>query len=331
MKNLEDDRNWLLITKYLSNELNEGEKTEFEEWLKVDSNRKELDHVQQIWHLSAQKEEQLFDNDNGWSKMDRRISGDPGNIQFTRKRLFISSVRIAASLLFLMTLAFAARYFISGNKFTKVSATEKMVASPVILPDNTKVYLNAGSTLIYPRKFGKKSRDIELKGEAFFDVARNEKLPFIIHTANAQIKVLGTSFNVYAYHDKDSIQVIVKTGVVELSDNNKTASIQLTKGTTGVYYSSLNQTKYTQPDINSLAWFSNSIVFKNSDIPYVVKTLEHVFGKNIEIGSDKILNCRLEANFKDQDLTKILESIKTSLNIEFKKTSDGYIITGPGC
>jgi ferric-dicitrate binding protein FerR (iron transport regulator) len=311
--------------------MNEEEKTEFNAWLQDDANQHEFEHMQQIWHLSAQKEEQLFDDDKGWLNIEKRITGDPGNIQFTRKKLFISAMRIAASLLFLMTLAFAARYFVGGNKLIKVSASEKMVASPVVLPDNTKVYLNAGSTIIYPKSFSKKSREIELKGEAFFDVARNEKLPFIIHTSNAQIKVLGTSFNVYAYHASDSVQVIVKTGVVELSDNNKTASIQLTKGTTGVYYNTSKQTKFTQADINSLAWFSNAIVFKNAKISYVVKTLEHAFGKHIEIGTDKILNCPLNANFKDQDIEKILETFKTSLNIDFKKTSDGYILTGPGC
>lgn len=331
MEKLKDDRSWLLITKHLSNELDEAEKAEFSEWAKNEANQQELNRIEKIWDLSSQKEGQLFDIDNGWDKMDRRIANDPGNVQLTRKRFFISVVRIAASILFLMTLAFAARYFISGSKFTKVTATEKMVATPVILPDHSKVYLNAGSTIIYPKNFGSKSRDIELKGEAFFEVARNEKVPFIIRTSNAQVRVLGTSFNVNAYHASDSVQVIVQSGTVELSDNNKLTVIQLTKGTSGAYYSNIRKTQYTPHDINGLAWYSNSITFKESTIPYVVKTLEHTFGKKIEIGSGSILNCKLNADFKDMDLKKILESIKTSLNIEYKQTSKGYVLSGPGC
>lgn len=331
MEKLKDDRSWLLITKHLSHELDEAEKAEFSDWVKNEANQQELNRVEKIWDLSSQKEGQLFDIDNGWDKMDRRIANDPGNVELTRKRFFISAIRIAASILFLMTLAFAARYFISGSKLTKVTATEKMVATPVVLPDNSKVFLNAGSTIIYPKNFGSKSRDIELKGEAFFEVARNEKIPFIIHTSNAQVKVLGTSFNVNAYHANDSIQVIVQSGTVELSDNNKLSVIQLTKGTSGVYYSNIRQTQYIPHDMNGLAWYSNSITFKESSIPYVVKTLEHAFGKNIEIGTGNILNCKLNADFKDMDLNKILESLKKSLNIEYKQTSKGYVLSGPGC
>jgi transmembrane sensor len=331
MENLKNDRNWLLITKYLGNELNEAEKAEFNEWLKVEANQREVERMEKIWNLSSQKEGQLFDTDNSWSKMDRRIADDPGNTQFTRKRFFISTLRIAASILFIMTIAFAARYFISGAKYTRVTATEKMVTNPVILPDLTKVYLNAGSTISYPKNFGSNTRDVELKGEAFFEVTRNKKVPFVIHTINAQIKVLGTSFNVNAYHASDSVQVVVQTGTVELSDNNKITSIQLTKGTAGVYYSDIRQSKFIQHDINVLAWYSKNITFNESSIPYVVKTLEHAFGQKIEIGSGNILNCKLSADFKDMDLTKILESVKTSLNIEYKQTSKGYVLTGPGC
>lgn len=87
----------------------------------------------------------------------------------------------------------------------------------ILLPDGTNVILNSGSLFIYPDKFDKDSRKVYLTGEAFFDVAHNEKQPFTVHTGRLNIEVLGTKFNVEAYSDDSEITTTLKQGKVKLS------------------------------------------------------------------------------------------------------------------
>ncbi len=90
----------------------------------------------------------------------------------------------------------------------------------IVLSDGTNVKLNSGSLFIYPAKFEKDSRKVYLTGEAFFDVAHNEKQPFTVHTGRLDIEVLGTKFNVEAYSDDPEITTTLKQGKVKLSSTS---------------------------------------------------------------------------------------------------------------
>lgn len=332
MKEEINDMKLTLIAKHLSNELNESEKEQLTQWLdESDENRKELMNAEKIWQNSDVQAADLFNTDNGWNKMDHHIH-DNKKIIRPNKKIFSIWLKVAASLIILMGVAFAIQKIVGIKSYTEIVADNQKILSPIILPDGSKVFLNAGSTLKYPKVFDTKTRLVELTGEAFFEVTRNEKTPFIIQTLKARVKVLGTSFNVAAYQETDSVQVVVETGTVELSSKTDNDLIRLTHGNTGVYYSKANKLiKSEASDANAIAWKTNIIVFHNANLTYVAKTLKKVFGQSISISDGNLKKCRLNADFKNQDLEHILEAIKTTLNLDVKKADNGYIISGPGC
>jgi len=333
MKDTTEDKNWGLMLKYLGKELSDEERAQFDKWLEQsDANRKELENAEKIWQLSSSKESGLFDADQGWGKMQRRIHHVKGIQSAIRNHILMTTMRVAASLLILIVLAFAVRWVIGKSSYVKIIAEKEKILKPIVLPDGSKVCLNIGSSIRYPKSFNKNTREVELTGEAFFDIVHNAQQPFVIRTSQAQIKVLGTQFDISAYKECDSLQVIVKTGTVELSSGQGDKTIRLTQGNTGVYFTSSNKmVKLSGSDVNAFAWKTNDIVFHESNLDYVSKTLKKVFSKPIILENAKLKNCRLNADFKNRDLESIIEVIKETLNLQIKKTNDGYILTGPGC
>ena len=95
----------------------------------------------------------------------------------------------------------------------------KKKGKAVTLPDGSTVYMNAGARLSYSKQFGRKNREVQLTGEAFFDVTPDKKRPFSISAGNAVIRVLGTSFNVNSSNKENQVEVYVSTGIVELSES----------------------------------------------------------------------------------------------------------------
>ena len=332
MKEETDDSKLTLIAKYLSNQLNDDEKDTFTQWMSAsEENRRELGNAKKIWQNSDVQPADLFSTDQGWNKMSHRIHRNPQILQPVTKSISIW-LKVAASLIIIIGVAFAIQQIANTKSYTNVIAQNQKMTKPVLLPDGSKVFLNAGSSLKYPKTFDSKTRIVELTGEAFFEVTHNQNCPFVIQTIKARIKVLGTSFNVSAYEETDSVQVVVETGTVELSSKTDNDLIRLTHGNTGVFYTRSNKlSKSEKSDTNAIAWKTNVIVFHDADLMYVTNTLKKVFSQQITIDNKNLKKCRLNADFKNQDLEHILEAIKTTLNLDVTKASNGYIISGPGC
>ncbi len=322
--------NMTMIAKHLGNELTELEKKQFSEWLAVsDENRKELANAKKIWLNSNIIDNERFNPDNGWKAINQRIKANK-IVALPNNSIFTTWMKIAASLVLLTGLAFAITRIVESRKYIEIKTGNEKIVNAITLPDGTKVYLNAGSTLKYPKIFTGNTRLVELTGEGFFEVLRNKNVPFVIQTEKAFVKVLGTSFNVAAYSKTDSVQVVVETGTVQLSAITNT--ITLTLGNTGVYRASENKlVKTNYLDVNNFAWRTNNLVFKNSELPYVINTLNRVYRQSITLEGNYLNECRLNANFKNQDFEHILETIKTTLNLEINKHNNGYIISGAGC
>lgn len=331
MKEQKDDITMTLIAKYLGNELTDSEKELFELWLNASpDNRKELEKARTIWSMASTNEAEDFDTESAWNKMNHRIHKQPVELKIGRKSMLIPFIKIAATILLIIGVSFSLRWYYINSKYEQVVAYQKIL-EPVILPDGTKVFLNSGAKIKYPKVFGS-IRKIELTGEAFFNVTRNEKSPFVIQTVNAQIKVLGTSFNVSAYQETDSVQVVVESGTVELASRNSVENIRLTKGNSGVFYSkSKKLVKSTTSDINAYSWKTNIITFKNADLNYVSKTLSKTFSTKISIDNDQLKTYKLNAVYDNLKLEDIFKALKTTHCLDAKKTSEGYLIFGPAC
>jgi ferric-dicitrate binding protein FerR (iron transport regulator) len=329
MKENLEDKDWSLLARHLGKELSDEEKQQLDHWLEESEiNRKELAYAEKIWDSSNIEDNNSFDTDKGWHTMKKRIHNGSD-----KKRLLNPQfIKIAASILILLSVGLFLYWITGPAQYVKITAENQKILSPVVLPDGTKVCLNIGATLKYPKTFKKDTRTVELTGEAFFDVTHDASHPFIIQTAKAKIKVLGTSFNVAAYQASDSVQVVVETGTVELSSKINNNPIRLTKGSTGVYYASNNKLlKSDKSDINTTSWKTNVIIFKNVDLLYVTKTLHKLFSESFHFENEKLKNCRVNSDFKDANIDSILKTIKIVNKVNIEKTNNGYIISGPGC
>lgn len=322
------------LVKYLSGELSGTELIEVERWLGTPENKAEFEKIQQIWENAAELENtDLFDAGRSWAGLKQRM--DSLHMKSVRERnISYRKYAVAASLLIIFGLA--AIFFILGNKnrnLIQYTAGNVKLEKPYTLPDGSTVYLNRNTNLSFSNDFNKKTRTVSLTGEAFFDVAKNSEIPFIIRTATAEIRVVGTSFNVMAYSHCDSVQVSVQSGIVEMySKTDKDSRITLAVGNEGTFIKShrklVNKKTF---DSNSISWKTGQLNFQSADMKYVASVLEHTFGKQIRINSENLKNCRLTVDFNNQSLDTILKVIKVTFGLTITNEDGNYTLSGPGC
>jgi ferric-dicitrate binding protein FerR (iron transport regulator) len=159
--------------------------------------------------------------------------------------------------------------------------------SRVTLPDNTVVWLNSGSKLIYPVRFTADKREVFLEGEAIFEVSRNEEHPFFVLTNQLDVKVLGTVFNLSAYNDDKTVKTVLETGSVELRYKSNFLGLQLKKemipGTMAVYdpsEKSIVQTKVNTE--NHTSWKDGYFIFDQQSLEGIAKKLSRYYNVPIE-------------------------------------------------
>ncbi len=323
---------WNIIAKKLNNEeLSTKEKT----YLELMSNDKDAQRIIAEAENTLEKtdlflNQKKYNTDVAWNKINSQIN-DKKKIRIDFKWVY----RAAAVILILVTAGIATWKFSPTEKiiYAEVVTSENDYSChEVVLPDGTTVKLNHNSKLIYPESFSKDTREVKLTGEAFFDVTPNKEKPFVIKTDNASVKVLGTSFNVYAYSNAPTVEVIVKTGKVELSDNvinnisNK--KILLTPGQKGTFNKSTRTIlKELEYNSNELSWISHEIKFEFTKLEDAFKTLQRIYSVQITVDEDVNLDNQLNATFNKQDLDYIMDVIALTLDLKAKKIEENkYII-----
>lgn len=191
--------------------------------------------------------------------------------------------------------------------------------SDISLPDGTKVHLNADSKLRYGSNFNGKQRQVELIGEAYFDVAKDAQSPFIVKAGDVQVRALGTSFNVQAYPDDDNITTFLSEGSVVVSSSFQ--SINLNPGEAVVY--SLKEAQMTkkkeEDDRLFTAWMNNEMVFNDEPIIHIIKLLERNYNVKFEIKSDRLNGITFTGTLKNASLQSTLYALQFTSSISYKK------------
>lgn len=234
-------------------------------------------------------------------------------------RLFIVLGKAAAVLI--IPLLAAVLYFyvnqVTSSELLTLS-TQKGEQTSVILPDGSKVWLNVETKLSYPIDYGIKSRKLELEGEAYFEVKKNEELPFEVASGNIVTKALGTRFIVSAYPENSVVKSSLVKGSVEVKYNNK--SELLKPGQQMVYNKNKPEIAILNFDENyELAWKNNQLVFRLTPFADVMTELEKWFDVTIEFDP---------AAFKSETLTvqfEKYESLETILRVIAK--TNGFKFT----
>ena len=188
--------------------------------------------------------------------------------------------------------------------------------SHVVLPDGTDLWLNAESKIKYGIPFTLENRQVELSGEAFLKVVKNENAPFIVNAGTASVKVLGTQFNVKAYPEDELLEIALTEGSVEFTgttaDGKKAAATLIPND-----FLAMNKTtgkfRLENKNLNNhISWVKNIIIFDETPMPEVAKTLERWYGVKVVVADAEINKYRFNTTFENESLFRVLELLELS-------------------
>jgi len=190
------------------------------------------------------------------------------------------------------------------------------------LGDGTKVWLNHGSKLKYPHRFAGENRKVFLTGEAYFEVAHNAKVPFIVGTNLLEVKATGTAFNVSAYPGDNNIQTTLVEGKVILYERKYNLEIKaLSPGECLKFDVQKNiyaiESEHTEKNI---AWKDGLLVFKNERVEDVAKKLARWYNVEVEIANEKVKEFTFTATFMDETLPQVLELLTLATPVSYQLT-----------
>lgn len=312
--------NWQLIAKDISGELSKEEQLHLTEELAGNSDLH--DQLSHLWDDAKYAQElNTVDTDKAWSTVKENMQSVKGGLSISLKR-FMS---IAASLIIILASYYAFNLYNTTNNQQTITAENNQQSIKLI--DGTVVDLNIGSRIQFPEEFEESNRTVQLEGEAFFDVTRDVEKPFIIHTKQIQIKVLGTSFNVKESPLNGDAVVAVSSGKVEVMHGDM--KVTLVKGESAIFVAETNQLlKRTIENANYKAWKTKELEFDNAKLDEVFNTLENAYHISIELDSEiSIDSMVLNATFSRYTINHVLESVCAPFNLEYRLSEGKYRIT----
>ncbi|MET3027010.1 FecR family protein [Flavobacterium sp. UW10123] len=257
-----------------------------------------------------------WDNDfMGNPEIESQNMYDEIQLRIGRKRSFRPYLKYiaAASILFLLGLGF----FLRPNVLDQKQITFKTSSIPksIQLSDGSKIYLAANSSFQYPEKFEGDQRRVSLvKGNAFFEVAKDKKHPFIIHSGEIQTRVVGTSFHIQL--SKLNCKVIVVTGKVNVS--GKGQSVDLVPNQEALFEAQ-KLTKQNADKAFFVNWYNEDVTLEQTTLKQVITILQYKYGVSFEYNNKHVLATPLTVFIKkDATLENVLEQINYITNLKFK-------------
>jgi len=188
------------------------------------------------------------------------------------------------------------------------------------LPDHSVVWLNSGSTLRYPTVFRKDNRNVELKGEAYFEVQADQERPFYVNTPEGlSVYVYGTKFNVNAYEDDSSIETVLEKGKVNVISPDGKTTVQLAPGERLLYNKLDRKLTKSKVDVyEKIAWKGGKLIFRNTELGEIFKRLERHFNVDIQFNNKSGKEYKYRATFRDETLPQILDYLAKSAALKWK-------------
>lgn len=276
--------------------------------------------------MLQRNEKSIFFNDRHKSMVEKEIYS---NIHHRKKEKFLQSwIKVAAVIMLSLSIVGTGWYFSSKLQIEKTNAVAVMQIKSATygkkltftLPDGSIVNLNSGSKISFPKKFNQTTREVTLVGEAFFDIIKNPEQPFIVKTPMVTTKVLGTTFNIRAYHDEENVEVTLATGKISVGIQGEdemilspSYQVKFNKNNKSIQKQKVELAKF-------LAWKNDVLRFDNETLLTVIPKLERWFDVKINLQDKSIRNCLLTGEFHHASLKNILDHItfvKPNLSYKF--------------
>lgn len=350
-----EERFWILFASSLTCEIEPEESAKVDEYLRQHPElRQKASTLKEIWnskanHASSYKETAFNKHmqrlSNHFSEPVLQYEAEPTDeaelIEKKERKPFIQRrlvwiTGIAASFLIIFFAFFYSplKNDNSSHKAQNTVSTKRGSKSKIQLPDGTQVWLNADSKITYNENFQGKLREVQLTGEAFFDVVRDETRPFIIHTNVLDVKVLGTAFNVRSYADEKNTETSLIRGSVEITlhsspdkkftlkpndklvvNNNeakgKTEKAVLGKLPVKENLLTLGRINYQKSDSSALEtlWIKNKLAFDKESLEEIALKIERWYDVKVKIADDRIKKTEFSAVFDDESLQQVMEAL----------------------
>lgn len=288
--------------------------------MKVNNN--DIDKVLNKLIASTRSPRGRFTAQNSWKLLEKQLFA-----RSNRRLLWMRVASAAAVVLLCMAGWFAYEAWRPASMQMVSTLAETRT---VVLPDQTKVTLNRYSTLSYPERFKEKRRKVHLQGEAYFEVARDAKHPFIVKAEAVKVQVLGTHFNVEAYPGDAEVRTTLLEGSVAVSLKGENQRLVLAPNESAIY----NKEKGTliqeaAPGAkNEILWRKGIILFDQLPLHEIARQLSNAFQTDIRIDDPQLQNYRMTATFDtNEDLTQILDLLKNAGNFNYKKENNTITLT----
>lgn len=349
------DRVWYILGKKLSGDASEEELAELDSLLR---RHPELyypvQHIADLWNVHSPEEtvEAKQALRQHLLRLQEEEVSEPAPEYPSHKWKY----RMAAAAMLLVVAALG-WYFIKGNTASPLPLVDQAPAksrnevstqagshSKVVLPDGSKVWLNAQSRLEYDKNFDQHIREVVLEGEAYFDVEKDQSRPFIVHTNNADIKVLGTTFNLKSYRKDGYTEASLIEGQIEVSVHDRpdekilmqpaekliirdsdtlpavatapTRPLPLTIERTNIRYQPADSTA------EETLWMENRLVFRNRSFESIAADLERKYGFAFHFENDAARHLQFDANFRNETIIQVLEALKIANPFNYQVTRD---------
>lgn len=325
-----------LLSRYLEGQCSEQEIRQVEEWLKEDHENQRRFELFKSIGSAASKLSYDVDPETNEQFLEFKKQVGLNNDQNIIERNWRSYgfKYIAAAILIVIV-----GFLIIQNKYVNFTpeedqwitfSTRPSEQKEVMLPDGTKVHLNVDSQLKYPKVFDEYNRTVQLIGEAFFDVSRDESKPFIISANNTQTKVLGTSFNVRAYPGTADVNVAVASGLVSLKHDDSSDSLLLNPGWLGrTDGKSLSIRKIDLDRIRS--WRLRVLIFEDTPLTEVLNELQRWYAIRIHLESEKLADCTFTSTFDNLPVSEALDLISLTFDARYTFEDNLATISSGSC
>jgi ferric-dicitrate binding protein FerR (iron transport regulator) len=338
-----------LFLKFLDGSGSEDEILQLRNWISDNSNNKE--EFVRLYNIYVASGASSYEPDKAWENLKNKLIEKPVKTVKFSLSVFI---KVAAAILLILVTGLLIYKVLNKQWEKKLILSEFSVPrgsrSHVYLPDGTSVWLNAQTTLKYYQNFGQNKREVILEGEAFFEVVRDENVPFIVKTSDAEVKVLGTKFNVKAYPEEKYIETTVVNGKVQVSSpqisvkgqdkiylianqkvkilkevavkeeqnlQNKADSLKITNGLEDEEPVFVEFTPKVSSQ-NYISWKDSLWVIEREHLKDLAVKMERRFDVEIDFKDKGLEEYVFSGKLKDESLEQVLEALSAASPIDYQ-------------
>jgi transmembrane sensor len=332
--------NWEILVNHLTGVSSEFEEKELAEWIsRTEENRKLYDRVKRMWAT----EREAFpepDTEKALSLVLSRIR-QPSTARQARLIRFAQYPKVELALRFItrpyilraaaaIVAAVGALYLLTiltSNREGETTSVTFNSMQTIELSDGTRATFDVGSSFAYASSFGSaRAREVYLDGEAYFEVAKNDRSPFIVHAGMGRIEVLGTKFNVRAWEGNKQVVVAVQEGTVSFrteGNNDTSRVVYLSRNKASTLIEGQSPTLPQDVDISKyLSWMKREIYFHNTPVPEVLHQLERWYNVKIETADSSMLKSYITVFIENKPIADNLTLISVVMHVRFVQKGD---------